>query len=194
MSITAQIDALVSRFDLLRHPFYEAWTEGLLAPDDLARYADAYRWPVLALAAVAELAGDPEHAREEYEHVALWDRFAEAVGARRREPAAHAADCALIWLAGADRLECLAVLYAIEAGQPPVAAAKLDALHRHYGFGEGGPTEYFAVHRTRDLAHAASLRARLERLAGPRDGRRLIARARAALAANWLLLDGVAAA
>jgi pyrroloquinoline-quinone synthase len=192
--ITAQIDALTERFDFLRHPFYEAWTEGRLSREDLARYAEAYRWPVLALAALAELAVDPEHAREEYAHVTLWEQFARGCGARRREPPAHGASCALVWLAGTDRLERLAALYAIESVQPLLAATKLAALRRHYGFEEGGTTEYFTIHATRDFVHAAATRAEIERAASPRDGRRLVARARAVLAANWQLLDALAVA
>lgn len=190
----AAIDAVVRRHDLLQHPFYVAWSAGELSRDDLGRYAAAYRWPVLALAAVAELAADSGHAREEYAHVALSDDFARACGGYGRQPGPAAADCALIWLAGRDRLEQLATLYAIESMQPPIAAAKLDGLLSHYGFDEGPATEYFRVHRTRDFVHAAVTRRELLRESGPRDGRRLVARARAVVEANWQLLTAVHAA
>ncbi len=80
--------------------------------------------------------------------MALWDGFAQACGAAaagragslRREPAS----ASRAWTAGEDLLEHLAVLYAIEAGQPEISQTKLDGLREHYGYGEEGPaTEYF---------------------------------------------------
>lgn len=193
MSVTRRIDALVERWNPVRHPFYEAWSAGELTRTDLARHAGAYRWPVLALAAVAELAGDSEHAREEYEYVGLWERFAAACGAGPAEPIAPATQCMLAWLTGHDRLERLAVLHAIESAQPATAATKLDGLVRHYGFVGGPATEYFAAHPEREFEHAAAARDALLAQATPLERPRLIERAAAALRANWQLLDGVIA-
>ncbi|MEA2312434.1 MAG: pyrroloquinoline-quinone synthase [Solirubrobacteraceae bacterium] len=193
MTVTRQIDALVERWNFLRHPFNEAWSEGELTHADLARYAGAYRWPVLALAAVTELARDNEHARKGYEHVALWEAFAAACGAPPAEPIGAAAECALAWLAARDRLERLAVLYAIESAQPAIAATKLDGLIRHYGFVEGPATEYFAVHAQRDAEPAAAARDALLAQATSSDCTRLTEQAEAALRAKWRLLDEVMA-
>lgn len=194
MRIIEQIDALGREWDVRSHPFYADWAVGALTPADLTRYAAEYRWGVLAQAALAGVVAGPEHAREEREHVGLWERFAQACGARPGPPGPATADCALAWCAGADRLERLAVLYALESAQPEVARTKLAALVAYYGFERGPTTEYFVVHAARDVAHAAELRAAICREAGPRDGARMVARARAALRGSWLLVDGVAAA
>jgi len=123
--------------------------------------------------------------------VGLWDAFAAACGSRPAPANDETAECAAAWRAGDDRLEHLAVLYAIESAQPAIARTKLDGLRTHYGFVDGPSTEYFELHAERDVEHAAAARAEIERLAGPADAERLAARAEEALRANWRLLDGV---
>jgi pyrroloquinoline-quinone synthase len=189
----ALIDAAARRWNVLEHPFYQRWSAGELTRAELAEYAAQYRHAVVALADAAAAAGDAEHAREEAGHVALWDDFAAACGSQPARANAQTAECADAWRAGDDRLERIAVLYAIESAQPAISATKLEGLRAHYGFADGPATEYFAVHAERDFEHAAQSRAQLERLATPADAERLAARAEAAARGNWHLLDGVSA-
>lgn len=191
MDSLASIDAAARRWNVLDHPFYKRWSAGELTPPELAEYAAQYRHAVVALADQAAVAGDPDHAREERDHVALWDSFADACGSPAAEPTAETVECIEAWTAGSDRLERLAVLYAIESAQPAIAQTKLDGLLGHYGFEEGAATEYFSLHTERDVDHAAESRQELERLATPADTDRLAAAAEAATRGNWRLLDGV---
>jgi pyrroloquinoline quinone (PQQ) biosynthesis protein C len=113
-----------------------------------------------------------------------------AFGARTDgEPTAETAECVSAWTAPESRREALAVMYAIEAGQPAVSQAKLDGLAEHYGVATDEPgAAYFALHSERDHEHAAESR---RELVDGDDADRLVEVAEAALKGNWTLLDGV---
>ena len=190
MELIDRIDETRERWDVLRHPFYVRWERGELTREELAHYAGEYRHAVVALARAAEAAGKEQHAREEFDHIGLWDDFAGALDARLdRAPSPETRVCSDAW-ARHDRLEALAVLYAIESAQPAIAETKLRGLVEHFGFAEGPATEYFALHAKRDIEHAAEARDALA-AASPRDEDGLVAAAEAALRTNWELLDGV---
>jgi pyrroloquinoline-quinone synthase len=220
-----RLEVVQDRNDVLRHPFYVRWSAGELTMDELALYAGQYRFAVAALAdatagaaraayvatpgAAATYAAKPDaaaapalaaelaaHAKEESDHIALWEGFARAVGADPdAKPLPKTADCATTWAGdGRPLLESLVALYAIESAQPAIAETKRVGLANHYGVTDPQATAYFDIHVERDVEHAAQGRALIEERLPAEDQESLLARAEAVLAANWRLLDGVEAA
>src|SRR5262249_16683203 len=115
MELCARIDEAQRRWDVLKHPFYERWEVGELTGEELAFYDGGDGEGVVGVGGGAAASGDEEHAREEAEHVALWDEFAAAVDAPlERTPTPETSDCAAAWSPD-ERFRALAVLYAIES-------------------------------------------------------------------------------
>ncbi|MGH7563202.1 MAG: CADD family putative folate metabolism protein [Gemmatimonadota bacterium] len=180
------IDALIAERHLLKHPFYRAWQDGTLSVDALRDYAAQYYHHVSAfptcISALHSRCEDLEtrqalleNLRDEEEgpenHPALWRRFAEAVGCGTSDldegdawpETAGAIAVFRSALGEGPVVRGLAALYAYESMVPAVAAEKIRGLAEHYGV-EGAPgTDYFEVHRTLDVEHAAETRELLER-------------------------------
>ena len=200
-----RLETIRSQWNVLEHPFYQRWTNGELTKADLAVYSGQYRYAVVALASASQHAADvadselasglAAHAVEEAEHVAVWDRFTDAVGGDSAVSAtAETTACVSAWEGGEDRplLDTLVALYTIESGQPAISETKRDGLIARYGYQPEGPaTEYFELHAELDIEHAELARKAIEpRLAGA-DEEALLAVAEETLRSNWELLDGV---
>jgi pyrroloquinoline-quinone synthase len=200
-----RIEQARNRWNVLEHPFYQRWSTGELTREELALYSGQYRHAAAALARlcadVADSAPESErfdlrrHAEEEEAHIALWDRFVEAVGGEvAAEPTAETQECVDAWTAGDSRLSKLVRLYAIESGQPAISRTKREGLAAHYDVGDGPGNEYFRVHEEADVDHAAEGRSLIEAHLSEADPEALAEAAESVFKANWRLLDGVAAA
>jgi pyrroloquinoline-quinone synthase len=200
MDFFDRLEEARTRWNVLEHPFYTRWEKGELTHEELGYYAGQYRHAVVALAATARQAADAdptvrEHADDEEAHIELWDEFGSAAGATDGTAREETGECVRAWTGGSDGLEALAILYAVESGQPAISSTKLTGLVEHYGYTPDSPaTAYFRLHAELDHEHADEARRLIEERATPEDEDRLLAAAAGALAGNWKLLDGVEAA
>jgi len=210
-----ELEARIARFDLLCHPFYQAWSEGKLTSDDLREYSAEYYHHVAAfptyLSAFHARLEDGELRRavlrnladEEIEgraHADLWLDFANGMGAssedvRSRQPIPEIG--ALIQhfrsvASAATRAEVLATFYAYESQVPRVAKEKARGLRERYA-ANSKTCGYFTLHQFADVQHSAVWRDELERELFAHTEQREAALAAGENAAQllWRALDGV---
>jgi pyrroloquinoline-quinone synthase len=147
MTTKQRLDSILEKWDLLKHPFYQAWSAGTLPVDALKVYAAEYGAFINSLADGWNTLGDAETAHEEEEHAELWEQFANALETKISTPEiSQTTD--LVNTAKAlfnTPATTLGAMYAFEAQQPATAKSKLDGLKEHYSL----PVEvepYFEVH------------------------------------------------
>ena len=89
-NLIQKIDMLIEERSLLKHPFYQTWSEGKLTQDALAGYSKEYYQLVKAIprfmTPLLETAPDSLYdeldfnQQEETNHINLWIKFANALG------------------------------------------------------------------------------------------------------------------
>jgi pyrroloquinoline-quinone synthase len=211
------LEGRIARYDLLRHPYYKAWTAGELTREDLREYAADYYSHVAAfpacLSALHSRLDDGELRRavlrnlcdEEIggrPHSELWLDFAEGMGGdrdevRRHRPAPDVRELTAEFRRVAregSTAEALAAFYAFESQVPRVAKAKVDGLAECYG-ADARTCGYFTLHRFADVKHSQVWRELLaaEITAHPEEGGSALAAAETAARALWRVLDGMEA-
>jgi pyrroloquinoline-quinone synthase len=148
MSTKDRLDQILTRWNLLNHPFYQAWSAGTLPVEALRAYAREYGAFINMLPRGWETLQDEETAAEEREHAGMWASFAGALGTQVtgvpviREAADLTQTAAQLF---SEPSTALGGLYAFESQQPATAQSKLDGLRAHYRL----PAEvepYFEVH------------------------------------------------
>jgi pyrroloquinoline-quinone synthase len=213
------LERRIERYDLLKHPFYEAWSNGELTRGDLREYASEYWHHVSAFPTylsalhsqlpdgelrrkVLENLADEEGMRDGKPHSDLWMDFARGMGAaesdvRNREIGAQTRALLGHYRESMTRTpaEALAALYAYESRVPAIAKTKAEGLEQHYS-ADAVTRRYFTVHTTADVFHAAVWREALasELAASPDQSEAALASAEAAASALWSTLDGIEAA
>lgn len=216
-SFLSALDQRIARYDLLRHPFYQAWSAGKLTPEDLRDYAEAYYPHVEAFPSyLAELGirleegelrrgvlanmMDEKGGVAEPAHADLWLDFVEGMGGRRAR-AGHSVpevSSLISWfhnIASKGTLEeALAAFYAYESQVPHLAREKDRGLRELYGAGEK-TRAYFTLHTTADVYHSQVWRKLLEQqiAAHPETAEKALAAAEVAARKLWEALDGIEA-
>jgi pyrroloquinoline-quinone synthase len=203
------LQAALAPRDLLTHPFYQAWSAGELRAEDLARYAEQYRFQVTALPELLRRARsvtrdedtrtelsrnlDDEEGRTGVAHARLWEAFGAAVGAAAEaSPLAETRASAesLAALVGEDEVTALAALWSYEVQTARVAETKETGL-RCYGVDSPAALRFFRLHGELDVHHARGLLEGIERCLA-RGGSLEAAKAAVERSsqAQWTFLDG----
>lgn len=211
------LHAKIAHYDLLCHPFYQAWSAGELTREDLRVYSADYYHHVAAfptyLSAFHSRLADGGLRRnvlrnlcdEEIEgkaHSDMWLDFAAGMGAdpdsvRRSTPVAEVGELIASFRKIAEQgsaAATLAAFYAYESQVPRVAKTKAEGLQAFYGADAGSKTSsYFKLHQAADVHHAQVWRDSIERelAADPTAQEAAIEAAEAAAKALWNALSGI---
>lgn len=210
------LEARLERYDLLKHPYYQAWSKGELTREDLREYASEYWHQVSAFPAylsalhshlpdgklrrvVLENLADEEGLEDGTPHSDIWMDFARGMGAQEtdvRERKLAAETQALLEhfrsAMKASSTAALSALYAYESQVPAIAKTKAEGLSHHYA-ADDATRRYFTVHATADVHHARVWRNALaaELAKHPEQTEGALAAGEDAAHALWNALDGV---
>ena len=203
MNIIKQIDEMIEERSLLKHPFYQMWSDGKLTQESLAGYSKEYFQLVKAVpsfmtpiiekapdSVVSELVANQQ---EESDHIKPWITFATELGIsegelvsynglpKTRKAVSDLNELMISYDSGA------CAMYAFEKEIPKISQTKLDGLAEFYGMTSNEATEYFKLHTEADIRHAASWRNILEK--SSTDSNNLLEIADKSISAQNLLLD-----
>jgi pyrroloquinoline-quinone synthase len=161
-----EFDATVAKHSLLEHPFYVAWSMGLLPVAVLKEYAREYGAFIATISQGWRAAGEQEIARIEQGHSQVWEEtFAASLDTSVAAPQIkEVAD--LLELTGemfSEYATALGALYAFEAQQPFTAQSKLKGLGEHYAQLPERCADYFRMHAA-DYDEPALLSAKIDAL------------------------------
>jgi pyrroloquinoline-quinone synthase len=212
-TLLASLDQLIAQYHLLKHPFYQAWTEGTLPRETLALYAEQYYQHVRAfpknLTRLAARCDGPledlvaDNLAEELDPIAphpqLWRQFAAAVGADdsrldNAKPLPGIADLLATFRDISERgplSQAVAAFYVYEAQVPEISGEKIAGLRKFYGIDQPAALAYFAVHQEADVRHRDAWRTWLAQEAIDLNEAEITAGAERVLQALWGALDAV---
>ncbi len=193
---------MIEERSLLKHPFYQMWSDGKLTQESLAGYSKEYFQLVKAvplfMTPIIEKAQDSvvseliSNQQEESDHIKPWINFAGELGISEDELVSYSGT-SKTRKAVSDLNELMntyeggaCAMYAFEKEIPKISQTKLDGLKEFYGLTNDEATEYFKLHTEADIRHAASWRNILETSNDQSD---LIEIADKSISAQNLLLD-----
>jgi pyrroloquinoline-quinone synthase len=218
----SQLQARITKYDLLCHPFYKAWSAGELTRDDLRAYAQDYYHHVEAfpsylaafalrledgelrravLANMLDEKGAEPSGKDGVPHHELWLDFAEGMGSTRNLERHHPIDTVGKLIRHFHRVACegtpeeaLAAFYAYESQVPRVAREKERGLREMYA-ADDKTCGYFSLHATADVYHSRVWRGQLKKRieAKPETANAALDAAENAARMLWQALDGIEA-
>jgi pyrroloquinoline-quinone synthase len=167
-----RIDYEIEKRSLLKHRFYQMWSEGKLTFDHLQGYSKEYFQLVKVVPKFVEnifnMVTNPslnrdisQSLKEEYEHIEPWIVFSTAMGVKRKDLTSYKgqtetnkAVSTLTRLTELSLEEAVASMYAYEKELPKISRSKIDGLNKFYGVKSHHATKYFEIHEEVDLRHS----------------------------------------
>ena len=162
--LLSHLDDLIASRSLLKHPFYQKWSNGELSLGDLRVYAKEYFHLVQRIPGIVTRVRDrvrdrdmqeriSDNIREEQQHVELWKRFAKSLGVTEQEltehqPSQKVCDAvhAMEVLAEEGAVQGIVCMYAMEAELPKIAQTKKSGLCEFYDLISEDAHVYFDEH------------------------------------------------
>ncbi len=219
-SFWSELEQRISKYDLLKHPFYTAWSRGELKKEDLCEYAVQYyphveafpsyleelekRLPEGSTArqAIAENRQDElgSKSTSAISHSDMWLDFAYGMGANKdlvknTDSIPEIKQLMSQFYDYAERgktVEALAAFYAYESQVPRISDEKAAGLRDKYG-ADPKACRYFAVHSVADIEHANTWRKLISHEI-ENDANKMqqaLNSAEKTAAALWKVLDGI---
>ena len=167
-----RIDYEIEKHSLLKHVFYQMWSEGKLTIDHLQGYSKEYFQLVKVVPKFVEnifnVIADPslkravgQNLKEESEHIEPWIMFSTAMGVQRNDLASYKGEnetnmavSSLSQLTERSLEEAVAAMYAYEKELPKISKSKIDGLKKFYGVQSNEATKYLEIHEEVDLRHS----------------------------------------
>ncbi len=210
-----QVDREIAKYDLLQHPFYQAWSAGNLTSQDLKFYGEQYfhqvsQFPTYLTSLHSRLPNGAmrrdvlANAFEEEcgptSHSDLWLQFVQGIFETETSPAERAPipevnDLVSTFRSLAQKAPVAAAfgaLFAYESQVPRIASEKLNGLKQHYG-ADDRTCSYFALHMKADVHHSNVWRIIISNLVEQdnQNAARALEGVSQAARALWMALDGI---
>lgn len=207
--ITKLIES-VADCHLLKHKFYQAWSNGELSRETLQTYAAQYYHQVKSFprfisrvhtacpeiearkVLLSNLVDEEIHGTD---HPALWMQFAEGLGLAKQavlDEAPIAETEAMVntyyELAERDWRDGLCALFAYEYQVPEVSQSKIAGLKSFYGIDDANTLAFFEAHQVYDVKHADEVATLIEKYVEPEKA---IKATKEAAQSLWTFLDGM---
>ncbi len=201
--LISEIDRIIEERSLLKHPFYQSWSDGKLTREALAGYSKEYYQLVKAVPIFMTqlIENAPQYMQneldfnqqEEFSHINLWQKFAAELGVSYEELNNY--DGLYTTNHAISGLHCImasfssgsAAMYALEKEIPKISQIKLEGLAEFYGLTNENVTKYFKEHMEADIRHTKSWRNIIEGLTG--NDQEIISAVEGSVTCQNLLLD-----
>jgi pyrroloquinoline-quinone synthase len=212
MQFSQEILKAIEPYNLLKHPYYQAWNEGKLTIDDLKNYACQYFHHVAAfpryLSSIHTNCDDikirqvvldnlVDEEKGDKNHPQLWINFAKGLGALETEimnvklnKETQELNDRFLELSQSSTAEGIGSLFAYESQVPKIAESKIKGLKDFYGIEDASTLEFFNVHIKADEWHSQECADLIESMS-PEDKQKAKIAAIEASKALWGFLNGM---